>query len=261
MPQTPEQKKDKKVIGIIMTYNCAPYIARAYDRLAKELFDEIICVDDESTDDTVSVAEKLGIKVFTHPHTGYGGNLLFGLRKAKELGGTSMIEIHGDGQFDPSGTPLAIQKIEEEGCDIVLGNRFHNFFGPLRDGMSPIRYFGNLAFSTFGRVAVGLRPMDLFTGFRAYSRRVVETIDFSNNAQEYSFSFQILAQAKYCGLKFDQVPTRGDYRTSHTSMSLWKGVGAIFLTVRTALLYWLALIHIKRDIFATLTKGAASRKK
>lgn len=234
-----------------MTYNCASLVEEAYHRLPKEYFYKIICVDDGSTDNTVTVVSQLGIPVFTHPHTGYGGNLFLGLRKALELGATHMIELHGDGQYDFSSTPAAIEKLRT-GCDLIIGNRYHDLFQPLRDGMDIIRYFGNLFLSTIARIGLGIPTRDLFAGFRAYSRRFMETLDFSNNSQNYFFSFEIIAQARYCNLNICQVPVRCDYRGEHTSMSFWNGIPAILHTCYTVCLYWLARCNIKRGIFASL---------
>jgi len=242
---------DIKIIGVIMTYNCAPFIEKAYDQIPKDHFFKIICADDESTDDTVVIVKRLGIPVFTHRHTGYGGNLFVGLKKALELGATHMIELHGDNQYDFSAVPTAIEKLRN-GSDLILGNRFHDMRQPLRDGMDMSRYLGNIFLTTIGRIGLGINTRDLFPGFRAYSRRFVETLDFSNTSQNYFFSFEIIAQARYCNLKIDQVPVRCDYKEEHTSMKLWNGIPAILHTCWTVLLYWLACWNIKRGIFASL---------
>lgn len=244
---------DKKIFGVIMTYNCASLVGEAYSRIPKELFDSIICVDDGSTDNSVEVVHKLGIPVFTHSHTGYGGNLLFGLHKALELGATHMIELHGDGQYDLSVVPIAIERLRS-GCDLILGNRFYDMFQPLRDGMDIARYLGNIFLSTIARIGLGISTRDLFPGFRAYSRRFVETLDASDNSQDYFFSFEIIAQARYCNLRICPTPVRCDYKREHKSMKLWKGFPAILHTFYTIILYRLACFNIKRGVFAPLKK-------
>lgn len=244
-------QNNQKVIGVMMIYNCERLVEGAFRRLPQGVLDEVICVDDGSIDNTVIAAQRLGIPVYTHPHAGYGGNLIFGLRKALERGAAYMVEIHGDGQFDFAAIEPAVEKLKS-GCDFVLGNRFYDLLQPLRDGMPLIRYFGNLTLSAIGRIGMGIGPTDLFTGTRAYSRRLVETLDFSNNTRDYFFSFQIIAQARYCRLKLCEVRTRSDYRGEHTSMKLWKGVVEIFQTIYTVVLYWLTRLNIKRGIFAPL---------
>jgi glycosyltransferase involved in cell wall biosynthesis len=240
-----------RVIGVLMAYNCSRLIERAYRSIPTECFDDIVCVDDGSTDDTVRVASALGIPVFTHPHAGYGGNLFFGFRKALEMGATHIIELHGDGQYDFSAVPAALKRLSE-GYDLILGNRYHDMLQPVRDGMDMARYLGNILLSAIGRVGLGIPTRDLFPGFRAYSRRFVETIDMAHTSENYFFSFEIIAQARYCGLKIGQVPVRCDYKGEHHSMRLSKGFPAILHTCRTVWLYRLARLNIRRGIFATL---------
>ena len=241
----------RKIVGVLMTYNCASMVVAAFRNIPQKYFDEIICVDDGSTDNTLAVVEQLGIPVFPHPHTGYGGNLLFGLRTALDRGATHVIELHGDGQYDFSAVPGAVERLAA-GCDLVLGNRFHDIVQPLRDGMDPVRYLGNIFLSSFARVGLGIPTRDLFPGFRAYSRKFVETIDVTQTMQNYFFSFEVIAQARYCGLVISQIPVRCDYRGEHTSMKLSKGFPVIAHTLYTVLLYRLARMNIKRGIFASL---------
>lgn len=241
----------RRIVGVLMAYNCANLIARAFHQIPREHFAEVVCVDDGSTDDTVAVAKQLGIPVFTHEHTGYGGNLFFGFRKALELGATDVIELHGDGQYDFSAVPAAIERLEA-GCDLVLGNRYYDMLQPLRDGMDLARYAGNIFLSAIGRVGLGVPTRDLFPGFRAYSRRFIETIDIAHTSHNYFFSFEIIAQARYCGLQICQVPVRCDYKGEHHSMRLSKGGPAILHTCHTVLLYRLARLRVRRGIFATL---------
>ncbi|MBI4060276.1 MAG: glycosyltransferase family 2 protein [Elusimicrobia bacterium] len=240
-----------KVVGVIMTYNCAKFVERTYRSIPKECFDEIILADDESTDGTVEIARKLGLRVFTHPHMGYGGNLFIGLQEAIKLGADSMVELHGDGQYDLSRSPFAIDELRR-GCDLVLGDRFHDMLQPLRDGMDLARYLGNIFLSTLGRVGLGIDTRDLFPGFRAYSKRFVETLDIAHTSQNYFFSFEVIAQAKYCGLRIGRVPVRCDYKQEHSSMQLYKGFPAILHTCYIVILYRLARLGVKRGIFTSL---------
>jgi|TARA_B100000315_G_scaffold188206_1_gene177956 glycosyltransferase involved in cell wall biosynthesis len=240
-----------KIFGLIMTYNCASLVEKAYRSLPKELFDTIICVDDDSTDDSVEVVRQLGIQAFTHPHTGYGGNLIFGLKKAFELGATHVIEIHGDAQYSTSQIPLTISKLNS-GCDLILGNRYHDMLQPLRDGMDIIRYFGNIFLSTIGRIGLDISTRDLFPGFRAYSQLFMKTIDFSITSKNYFFSFEIIVLARYFNLKICQVPVQCDYKGEHHSMSLTKGIPAILHTCKTVLYFRLARHNIKLGIFSSI---------
>lgn len=234
---------------MIMTYNCGAFLEKTLRLLPRELFDTIIVADDGSTDNTVEVAKRLSIPAFSHPHGGYGGNLKFGLQKAVAMGADGVIEIHGDGQF-ASSIPEAIQKLGQ-GYDLVLGNRFYKLLQPLKDRMSLIRYFGNLTLSLLGRIVLWIRPTDLFTGFRAYSRQLVESVDFSRGSEDYFYSFEIIALSRYANLKICQVPARCFYNQAHTSISLWKGFLEIGQTPFTLFLYVLARAGIRLGLFAS----------
>jgi len=254
-PASPSVQQPKTV-GVIMTYNCARLVKKAYDSIPREYFDLIICVDDGSTDGTPEIAGELGVPVYTHPHAGYGGNLFYGFERALEAGATRIIELHGDGQYDFSAVPAAIEKLSA-GCDLVLGNRFHDMLQPLRDGMDIARYLGNISLSALGRLGLGIPTRDLFPGFRAYSRRFVETLDMAHTSQNYFFSFEIIVQGRFSGLKICQIPVRCDYKGEHHSMKLSKGFPLIVHTCRTILLYRLARLGFRRGIFASLQPSKA----
>lgn len=235
------------IFGMIMTYNCAAFLEHTYTILPKELFDSIIIVDDGSSDDIEAVAKRLGIPFYPHEHGGYGTNLKFGLKKCAELGANVIVEIHGDGQFTSS-IPDALARMSE-GCDLVLGNRFYDLRQPRKDGMSWIRYIGNSLLSGLGGIVLGIRPQDLFTGFRVYSRRLAECSDFAVSSEDYFFSFEIIAIARFANLRIAHVPARSYYNQAHTSISLWKGFLEIAQTPYTLMLYLLAQMGIRLGIF------------
>jgi glycosyltransferase involved in cell wall biosynthesis len=242
----------KGVFGMIMTYNCGVFLEHTYHILPKERFEQIYVVDDGSTDDTEEVAKRLGIPFYPHEHGGYGTNLKFGLKKGVELGAETIVEIHGDGQFTSS-IPSAIEMMKE-GYDLVLGNRFYKWRQPFEDGMSLIRYMGNSILSGLGGIVLGIKPQDLFTGFRVYSRRLAECSNFEYSSEDYFFSFEIIAIARFARLKIGHVPARSFYNQAHTSISLWKGFLEIAQTPYTLMLYLLAQIGIRLGVFRSKIK-------
>ncbi len=235
------------IFGMIMTYNCAAFLEHTYRIIPKDLFDQIVIVDDGSNDDIEETAKRLGIPFYPHPHGGYGSNLKFGLKKCTELGATVIVEIHGDGQF-ASSIPDALECMKQ-GADLVLGNRFYDLRQPRRDGMSWIRYIGNSLLSGMGGIVLGVKPQDLFTGFRVYSKRLAESSDYSHTSDDYFFSFEIIAMARYANLIVKHVPARSFYDQAHTSISLWKGFLEIAQTPYTLMLYLLAKVGIRLGIF------------
>ena len=115
--------------------------------------------------------------------------------------------------------------------------------------MSLIRYLGNSILSGLGGIVLGIRPQDLFTGFRVYSRRLAQCSDFEVTSDDYFFSFEIIAMARFANLKIAHVPARSYYNQAHTSISLWKGFLEIAQTPYTLMLYLLAKIGIRLGIF------------
>jgi glycosyltransferase involved in cell wall biosynthesis len=237
-----------KVIGILMTYNCASLVEGAYQRLPKEVFDEIILVDDGSMDDISQAAERIGIPFFSHPHLGYGGNIKYGLHVALERGADIMVEIHGDGQFDPTVAKPGIQKMKE-GFDFVMGSRFTDVRQPLKDGMPLTRYLANIGLSFFDRLILRLPLTEYHGGFRVYSRHLLETVGFAHTSDDYLYSFEIIVQAAYHKLPVAEVPVRADYTRAHTSISLKKASVYSVQTFGILGAYLLAKLGIKTRFF------------
>lgn len=244
------QAKTGKAIGIIMTYNCSHLLEDAYSRIPKESLQGIIIVDDHSKDweKTQSIAQQLGIPFFTHEHLGYGGNLRYGLAKAMEMGADYMVEIHGDGQFDPSVIPAALQKMRE-GYDFILGSRFIHMLQPLRDGMPLIRYCANIILSFIDRLVLWIPLTELNNGFRVYSRNLVQTLPLEAVSKNHLYSFQVIVQAVYFKLRIGEIFIRCDYKKEHTSISLGEAVIYAFQTFYILFLYILARLGFKIRLF------------
>lgn len=243
------KKRKNKIIGIIMTYNCGDMIEGTYKKLPKKALDKIIVVDDGSTDNSVKIAKRLGIDVYTHKHGGYGANIKFGLKKAKELGADYAIEIHGDGQYDSSVIPSAIEKATTQGFDLLLGSRFTNFKQAINDGMPLGRYLANLGLSFFDRLVLGVNLTEFHTGFRVYSRRLLEKITFEDTSDNYLYSFEIICQVRFCNLNIGEVPMHCNYKASHTSISIKKSIFYALGTFEVLAKYILAKMGIKINIF------------
>ena len=242
------QMNRPKVVGIIMTYNCASLVEEIYHRLPLDVLDEIIITDDGSSDNIEEVAAKLGIPCFRHSHTGYGGNIRHGLKKALEAGADYMVEIHGDGQYDPTFIKPGLEKIQQ-GYDFLLGSRFVNIFQPLKDKMPLIRYFGNLGLSAMDRLFMDLHLTEFHTGFRIYSKELIQALDFSHSSDDYLFSFEIIAQAHYQGLRVGEIPIRCDYAKDHTSISIRKSFIYAWETRKVLVKYLLAKMGFKIGLF------------
>ena len=237
-----------KAIGLILTYNCAGMLEDIYRRIPKQALDDIIVSDDGSTDGTLEVAQRLGIKTFPHVHRGYGGNVKHGLRQALNLGADYIVEIHGDGQYDPTPIPAALAKMRE-GHDFLLGSRFTDVRQPLRDRMSLARYLANRGLSSVDRWVLGLPLTEFHTGFRVYSRKLLESVPFEAGSEDWLFSFEIIVQARFFNQRVGEIPIRCNYADVHTSVSLWRATIYSFETLKTLAQYLLARIGIRNPLF------------
>lgn len=238
-----------KIVGIIMAFQSAEMLERTYQKIPKERFHDLILVDDGSTDTTREIAERLGIRTFAHAHLGYGGNIKFGLKKALEMGAEYLVEIHGDGQYDMGVVASAIRTMEAGGHDFLLGSRFTTLHQALKDGMSFIRYAANRGLSFFDRLILRVPLTEFHSGFRVYSRRLLETIGFEGTSNDYLYSFEIIAQAQFHGLSLAEIPVRCNYRDQHTSISMRKSVVYVLQTFRVLFLYLLAKMGFRTRLF------------
>lgn len=243
-----ETKNKKKVIGIILANNCGEQIEALYKSLPHEVLDMVIITNDESGDNTEEVARDLGIPCFSHPRLNYGGNMKYGMAKAIELGADYMVEIHGDGQYDVSFIKPAVEKIKE-GYGLVLGSRFTDLLQPLRDKMSIIRYLANVFLSLIDRLVLGVRVSEFHTGARVYSREAIQKVDLKYTANNFLFSFQIIAQIAYHNFKIGEVPARCYYDQENSSISLKNSAIYAFATFVVLFYYVLARIGFQTKLF------------
>lgn len=242
------RKKRPKAIGVILSYNCASLLFQLYRRIPRDVLDGLIVVDDGSTDDIKRVVKRLGIPLYSHAHLGYGGNIRFGLQTAVRLGADYIVELHGDGQYDPGVIPSALAKMRE-GYDLLLGTRFGNSLQSLWDGMPLIFFIVNRALSAIDRLVLGVGLSDFHTGFHVYSKRFVETINLAACSDNHLFSFEIVALARFHNLVIGQIPVRCDYKRPHTSMDIDEGMRFSLQTFAVLWKYMLAQLGIKTAMF------------
>ncbi len=226
-----------KLFGLIMTYNCEKFVEKTIRLIPFDKFDKIICVDDGSTDNTKKKFLDLKIDFFSHEHLGYGGNLLYGLNKAFEMGATHVVEIHGDGQYSLPNIDEIIKKLSDEKADLVLGNRFYNYKNTLKNGM-PIHIFvGNIVLSMIARFGLGINLKDFFPGQRAYSKIFFDVMKDYDLPKGYQFSFEIIMISKLYDLKINSVNSECNYKDDKKTAPLFYVFSCLYHLISSIYLY------------------------
>jgi glycosyltransferase involved in cell wall biosynthesis len=225
-PPEPARAARPRVVALILAYNVAGMLERALGKIPRHLVDDIFVMDDGSTDGTADEARRLGLAVTSNERNlGYGGNLRRGLRLAvSRYAADYVVEVHGDGaQFHPSAIAEAVPWMEK-GAALIMGSRFIVPGRARRNGMSRTRFVANKGLSALSRLVLGLPLTEFHSGFRVYSRGLIERLPMDANADDHLFSFHILAQAAYLGVEVREIAVEADYIGEHTSISLPEAV-------------------------------------
>jgi glycosyltransferase involved in cell wall biosynthesis len=226
LPKTEERgsKGQSKVIVTMPAYNAAKTLIKTFDDIPKGLVSEIILVDDCSQDDTVAVGSTLPIKVVRHPHNvGYGGNQKTCYLEALRDDADIVIMLHPDYQYDPKKIPELIAPILENKADIVLGSRFLGG-GALRGGMPYYKFVSNRFLTGCQNLVLGTHLSEFHTGYRAYSRKFLQTVPFLRNSIAFVFDAEILCQAIYFGFRVAEIGVETRYFAEASSINFWNSV-------------------------------------
>ena len=204
---------------VLPAYRAAKTLAEVVGDIPAGHADRILLVDDASADATVSVAAALHLDVFRHPQNlGYGGNQKTCYRRALQMGADVVVMLHPDGQYDPAIIPNLCRVIETGEADIVLGSRWLGL-DPAKAGMPWWKRLGNRFLTAMENRVLGLNLSEYHTGYRAYSRRFLQTIPFVENSDDFVFDTQVLIQAATFGFKIGEVPAIGRYHEDASSVS------------------------------------------
>jgi glycosyltransferase involved in cell wall biosynthesis len=224
--------KGKKVIVVLPAYNAELTLLKTYDEIPLDLVDEVVLCDDASRDKTAELARSIGIQhVIKHEkNKGYGGNQKTLYRKALELDGDIIIMLHPDYQYTPKLIPAMVNIIGEDLYPVVLGSRILGK-GALEGGMPVYKYIAN-RFLTFAQnVLVNYKLSEYHTGYRAFSRQVLEGINFEENSDDFVFDNEMLSQIIYGGFAIAEVTCPTKYFEEASSInfrrSMKYGIGVL----------------------------------
>lgn len=231
---------DKKIAVVIIAYNAARTIEATWNEIPKDWVDLIVIGDDCSQDNTAEIARRLpGTLVIRHEKNQHmGGNQMILYDKVLEMGFDIVVLLHGDNQFDPGKVPDMVRAITEGGADAVLGSRIAG--GRTREGGMP-RYkeISNKFLAFVQNLVYRQKLSDYATGYKAYTRKVLETIPYHRNRRDFLFDEQLNAQIVHFGFKLAQVPIPTRYFPEATTVNFWTSLHYGFFTLWTVLQYLL----------------------
>jgi len=230
----------KKLVIVLPAYNAALTLQKTYSEIPFDIVDEVILVDDASKDRTIEVAKEIGIRyIIRHEkNKGYGGNQKTCYAKALEHGADIVVMVHPDYQYDPTIIPELIDPIIKGEADAVFGSRMMKG-GALEGGMPPWKHNANILLTAFENVMLGAYLTEYHSGFRAYSRRLLETVRLDANSDNFIFDTEIIVQALANRFKIEEVPIRTRYFEEASSIKLWPSIVYGLSIIRVMLSYWL----------------------
>ncbi len=225
----------KKIVVVMPAYNAEKTLLATYREIPKGLVDRVILVDDASRDETSRLAKELGLDVITHgENQGYGGNQKTCYRAALRKGADIIIMLHPDYQYTPKLIPAMAAILDTGDFDVVLGSRILGGRA-LAGGMPLYKYVSN-RFLTFAQnLIMGAKLSEYHTGYRAYTRRVLESIPFEENSNDFVFDNQMLCQILYKDYRISEVTCPTKYFAEASSInfarSLKYGIGCLLNAV------------------------------
>jgi glycosyltransferase involved in cell wall biosynthesis len=238
-----------RVVVVMPAYNAEGTLRRTYDEvMAQGVVDHVILVDDASRDRTVAVARELpGVQVLVHERNmGYGANQKTCYRAALDAGADVVIMVHPDYQYTPKLIPAMVSMIHTGLYDCVLASRILGGYA-VKGGMPLWRYVSNRALTLFGNLLLGAKLSEYHTGYRAFSRRLLESLPLDRNSDDFVFDNQMLAQVIWAGYTVAEVSCPTRYATDASSINFARSVRYGLGCVGTALEFALARWGLRRS--------------
>jgi len=236
------KQKDYKVVIVLPAYNAEKTLIKTLAEIPNEYAQNVILVDDNSHDNTVTIAKNAGLTVICHKtNKGYGANQKTCYTQALKEGADIIVMVHPDHQYDASVIPSLIQPITNETADAVFGSRMLGG-KPLEGGMPWWKYDANIFLTALANIIFRRYLTEIHSGFRAYSRKYLETVKFLENSDDFVFDTQIIAQGIANGLFIKEVPITTRYFPEASSINFWRSVKYGIEILLTLLLF---LLHRK----------------
>ncbi len=249
--------RDQKIVVVLPAYNAARTLERTYREIPHEYVDEVLLVDDCSQDETLAEAERLGITAIQHhQNLGYGGNQKTCYREALARGADIVVMLHPDYQYSPRLVIPMAAMVESGHYDMVLASRI--LVGSALEGGMPLyKYLSNRVLTLAENVLLGRKLSEYHTGYRAFSRRVLEKLPLSANSDNFVFDNQMIAQAVHFGFQIGEISCPARYNEDASSIDFWSSTVYGFGVLGTALRYRLQRWGLKQ--FPIFTDDGSQR--
>ena len=226
----------KKIVVVMPAYNAARTIEKTYREIPLDLVDEVVVTDDASSDDTVSEARRLGLRTLVHEtNRGYGANQKTCYAAALDLGADVIVMLHPDYQYTPKLLPAMISMLTDGPFDVVLGSRILG--GSARKGGMPLyKYLSNRFLTAAQNLLCGAKLSEYHTGYRAFTRQVLERLPLLENSDDFVFDNQMLAQILHHGFEIGEISCPAAYFEEASSINFRRsvryGIGVLTTSVQ-----------------------------
>lgn len=232
--------RGKRIAIVLPAYNAAKTLESTYNEIPHDIVDEIILVDDASTDATAALARSLNIRTIVHAkNTGYGGNQKTCYGAALASKADFVIMLHPDYQYTPKLITAIAYLLESKEFDVVLGSRILGGKA-IHGGMPVYKYISNRMLTLLQNMIMGAKLSEYHTGYRAYTRRVLESLPWTNNSDDFVFDNQMLSQAIFAGFRIGEVTCPARYFREASSINFMRSVKYGFGCILTAIQFRLA---------------------
>ncbi len=231
-------KNRAKIVIVMPAYNAEKTLVDTYNDIPKKFRKNIILVDDKSTDKTLKIASLLKIKVIKHTkNLGYGGNQKTCYKEALKIGADVVAMLHPDYQYSALFLKDLIEPILKERNDFMFGSRIVTREGALNGGMPKLKYYTNRFFCVLQNILLGVNFTEHFSGFRAYSAKLLKTVPFEKFSNDFLFDEEMTLSALSFKFRVGEIPISTRYDEKSSSMSLQKGAKFVIETLKTLIIF------------------------
>ncbi|MFT7250606.1 MAG: glycosyltransferase involved in cell wall biosynthesis [Flavobacterium sp.] len=236
---------NKKIIVVLPAYNAAKTLQKTFDEIPFDIVDEVIITDDFSNDNTIEIAEKIGINhIISHEENkGYGANQKSCYKKALELKADIIVMLHPDYQYTPKLIPAMVTLVANDLYDVVLGSRILSK-GALKGGMPFYKYVSNRILTLIQNVLMNQKLSEYHTGYRCFDVKVLKQIDFENNSDDFVFDNEILAQCCYLNARVGEISCPANYFEEASSINFKRSIVYGLGVLRVSISYFLQKVKL-----------------